>query len=533
MKERCIGNFYSKGMSPWSFGAICIWAIVIILTGIIAGNMPLFDDDIVFANAIGCPQHSICPDKDFSLAQYASEHRQFTNGRVGDMLIPLIMLLPSWIYGIVYGICYGIIIYLMASISGCGFKNNPVKTCWIVILSVLLFPWIDVLYTRAVFFNYFPAIIFALISLRYFISPNIVKGPSTIICFLVAFLTGCWHELIPVALFPSAVLYVLLTGKITRNQWIVTTGMVLGFLIVISAPSFFNRTDQLSALFITDNRISLAKLYSAALICIDILAIVLFYFSQGRKERRRQALIWALVLPSVPSILIMLSSLYETRICFIAMILAICALIFSWQREFKYKGIVIAVTALFALGVIAQLIVVARNTFKVKKASDSIIAQAVANPDGYIYYDLRDLLIPELPTLYKTQSRGYINKMHSWDDFAKYTGYRYTFNILPPALKDFDLSRAEKISDGQYYYDTYLIADAPCDSTAYAYGTMQIAFGKNDTRDYRFISTYFEDINGQPLIYLLPYQPIPPHEKPTEVKLTEVNLHPRIADSHK
>ena len=177
----------------------------------------------------------------------------------------------------------------------------------------------------------------------------------------------------------------------------------------------------------------------------------------------------------------------------------------------------------------AQLIFVACNAIKVRRASENIIRQAVNHPDDYIYYDLRELLTNETLTLYKSPSRGYINKVHSWNEFADYTGYKYTFNILPPALKDFDLNKAQNIADseGFYYYDTYLLADAPCDSTQYIYGTLFAVYEDGKTATSSFMGTYFEDINGKPLIYLFPYYPDIPRQKPTALEIVETNFQNR------
>lgn len=527
-------NLGIKFHTPVSRFALLFFLVVVILTGAIAANIPLYDDDMVFANVWGYGRLNLCSLENYDPLNGALVHREMTNGRFGDMWTPLIMLIPRWLYGILYGGGLGVILIEAIRIAQLSFSSTPNKCIWLCGLSIIFFPWIDVLYTRAVFWNYFPAIIFSLIALQFFISSRKVTGWRFVGCLIASLLSGCWHELMPVILLPSGILYCLLTRKITYNQWVVASGMTLGMLFVISAPSFFYRPDQLPFLFFSDNQILLSWLYVSLLVFLAIVSILSFYLlKKPQKQSMQSALLWALLLPIIPSSGIMVSSLYEPRMCLFALILVLIALFFSLpsgvRLSIKTKILIGIGTCSVIIFVLWQLIFVAYYNFQVRKASEAIIDQAVNHPTEHIYFDLRDILVNDKLYLFKTLSRSYINSIHTWDDFAKFTGYHYTFNILPPALKDFDLSKAEKISDGYYYYDSYLLADAPCDSTAYAFGTIMATFGNEGASDYRFIGTYFEEINGYPLLYLLPYQPIPPHEKPKEMKITELNLHPRIA----
>lgn len=521
-------------------GSLLLFAAVVVLTGMIAANTPLYEDDMVFANVWGCSKHLICPEENFNPIAYAWEHRVIVNGRVGDMFTPLMMMVPRWCYGVLYAFCFGVILLQMMRLAQLSFRRTPMKCAWIASLAILFFPWIDVLYTRAVFFNYFPAIIFTLIALKLFIRETPARGWKLAGYIVACVLSGCWHELMPVVLFPSAVLYCIITRKITPNQWIVAASMAAGMIIVVSAPSFFNRVDQLDSLFFSPYHILLCKLNVLLLILIAIVSITTLYFRKDLKDRKRSfALVSALLLPIIPSCAIMLASLYETRMILFAMVLALSALFYSLPRGIRLAKGFSATTAILSILLFAvvlfQLSFVVFNTIKVRKASEDILRQATANPDSNVYYDLRDILANDKIWLYKTQGRSYVNRLHTWDEFADYTGSRYTYNVLPPALKNFDLSKAESIasSKGYYYYDTYLLADAPCDSTDYAFGVLEIAFDKAPTRQCRFMGTYFTDVNGKPLVYLLPYQTLIKRKKPTKVKITECYLHPRMADKVK
>ncbi len=518
-----------------SIWTIIFFIVTVVMTGVIAGNVPLFDDDLVFANAWGCSRHLICPEEDFDPWGYAWEHRLLTNGRIGDMFTPLITMLPRWLYGVMYALCYGIVLLLMFRTSRCGLRSTPLKSVWIVAFTVIGFPWIDVFYTRAVFFNYYPAIIFALISMQFFISERKLTGWKLWICIIVSLLAGCWHELIPVCLFPAAMVYCIVTRKVTRNQVLVSIPMAVGVAFVVSAPSFFNRPDQLPILQFSVNRKLLAYLYTFMLAVIAAISIALIYLRKGvnKASRRERALVLSLLMPTIPCCIIMLSSLYETRICFPAIVFSTIALFYALP-DLRLKPILrrslTATSALLGLIVILHLTYVAQDTVKVRRASESIMEQATANSEAPIYYDLADIVANDTYNLYKTQGRSYINKLHSWEEFSDFTGYRYSFNVLPTALRNFDISQADTIDakNGVYLYQGHLLMDSPCDSTQYIYGVVAVEYPDNMEKAYRFMGPYFTDINGKPLIYILPYQPRMDRKRPTTAKIVELNLCRRI-----
>lgn len=511
--------------------ALIFFTAAVVMTGIIAANVPLYDDDLVFANAWGCSIHQICPEENFDPWGYALEHRMLTNGRVGDMFTPLFTMLPRWLYGTLYSLCYGITLLLVMSIARCGLRSTPLKSIWIVAFSVVLFPWIDVFYTRAVFFNYYPAIIFTLLSLRFFISKRRLTGWRLWACVLVGLLTGCWHELMPVVLFPAAVVYCIVTRKVTRNQWIVSIPIAVGVAFVVSAPSFFNRPDQLPILQFSEKRKLLAYLYTILLIALALISIAMIYLRKGSNKatRKDKALVLSLAMPTLPCCGIMLGSLYETRICFPAIVFSIIAFFYALP-QFRLKRLMTVATALVSVVIIVHLLCVAQDSIKVCRASEDIMAQATSDHNATIYYDLADIVANDTYHLYKTQGRSYINKLHSWDEFSDYTGYRYSFNVLPPALKSFDIAEADTIDSrsGVYYYKGCLITDSPCDSTNYIHGIVAAEYSDGNKGVYRFMGPYFKDINGKPLIYILPYHPRMPRKKPTAAKIVEYNLRRRI-----
>lgn len=510
-------------------------AAVAALSGMIAANLPLYDDDLVFANSWGCVHHLICPEEDFNPWQYAMEHRLFVNGRVGDMFTPLLMMLPRWLYGTLYAMGLMLIIMLMMRIARISFRSAPVKAIWLTGFIVVLFPWIDVLYTRAVFLNYFPAVIFTLCSLIFFVSDKEARGWRAAACIAAGFITGCWHELMPVALLPSAILYCTFTRKVTRNQLLVSLSIAAGLAIVISAPSFFHRVNQLDELYVSDRRVILAILYTTMLLAISAASLWLIYLRKGdgKATRQQKAFTWALVLPVVPCSAVMLSSLFETRICLLAVILTTASFFHSLPRRKPGKAVAVAtvaVTAVCSVVVLAHLAYVVHDTLKVRRAYESITAQAAANPQVTIYYDLESIVANDNLNLYKTIGRSYINKTHSWEDFSHYTGYRYSFNVLHPALKGVDLAAADTIDarEGVYYYKGRILIDAPCDSTLYIDGTIDVSFADGSRGAYQFIGPYLTDARGNPLIYILPYRPRMPKKKPAAVKVTSLKLHRRI-----
>lgn len=505
-----------------SIFSFLFFLFVVSVTGFTAANCPLTDDDVYFIDVWGCIRHTICPEEDFNPLADAIEHHTSVNGRLGDCFTPLFMLIPSWIYGMIYALCYAAVIQLSMRIARLSFSRTPVKTMWLIGAGVLFYPWQDVLFTRAVFINYFPAVIFTLFTLRLFLKEKNIKGLAVVGYILCAILCGSWHELMPVSLFPSALVYCIATKRVTRNQWLAVTGIGIGFLFILSSPSLFNRVDQLTALTFTRTRIIFAIGYVLLLSAISMAAVILSRKKDFTRHRSR-ILVVSLTLPLIACAAIMLSSLFEIRMCFLPSVLALTALFYALPQGQLNRIPAASVNILTCFGVVfisIHLIYLAHNSVKVKRASDSILQQLAQNVNEHQYYDLPAILGNNYLMLYKGMGRGYICRRHCWEWMAHYTGSKYSFNVLHPALKNFDLAAADTLNakEGVYRYGNCLLIDAPCDSTEYIIGSLTINYENAAARTYKFMGPYFEDIHGNKLIYIIPYNHAEPDSKPANLE---------------
>lgn len=520
-----------KAATPLS---LIFFILMVAATGFVAAHCPLTDDDVVFENVWGCVRHTICPEEHFDPIGYALEHWELVNGRFGDMFTPIFTFLPMWLFGIVYSLAYAAIILLSMKIARLSFRQTPVKAIWFVGATVLFYPWQDVLFTRAVFFNYFPAVIFTLVSMIFFLSPRRLRGWRLAACIVCGLFAGCWHELMPVVLFPSALVYCIATRSLSRNQIVVIASMSAGLIIVMSAPSFFNRVEQLDRLFISDNKRVMARMYCVLQVVMGVAALLMIYLRRG-VPRADKALVWALVLPVIPSCAIMLASLFELRMCFLSMIMVMSAFFLSLPAKRPGRIMRIAVGVLTAAGMLAvsfHMGYLCGNSVKVKRASDHILHQLAANPDAHPYYDLTPIIGDQHVMLYKGMGRIYINRIHSWDWLSDYTGSLFSFNVLHPALRDFDLAKADTLDarKGVYRYKGCILIDMPCDTTKYIKGNAIIGFENGDKKEYQYMSTFFTDVNGKELLYIIPYNPTLPDSEPVEFEITLRDICDRIAD---
>ena len=512
----------------WTVVSVLFFVVAAVLTGLIAGFYPLINDDVVFADVFGCPLHTVCPGTKIDLFSTIREHHMSVNGRFGDMFSTLFVLLPGWIYGTVYALLFSFLLWMMARIAGIGFRRNPLKMIWLVAFALLFFPWPDYLYIRALFLNYFPAAIFGLGAVRYFISEKKARGGELAGLLVVAFFAGCWHEEMPLILLPSAVVYCCITRSLTRNQMLVAAGIALGVAFLLTCPAFFNRTDQIPD--IGGQRKLMASAFAMGNLILSVTALGSYYFHYrgGKRTRKSVALVWALALPVVPSILLMLSSLMSLRMCFFSMVFSITALAYVFSDIScgrRIKGFIRVISVSVMILISGQLVLALAQTIRTSKSISEIIRLAAEDNSKPIYYDLDRFNTSPMPTFYKNYGRRYVTDSYTRSSIAHYSGRKFTYDIVSPSLRDFNLDKADTLDahKGYFFYDGCILKSFPSDSTKYLTGIMRVSFEDGAEGDYEYIGTYFEDMEGRALNYLYPNNPVLPKKRVVGIEiLTEV-----------
>lgn len=496
--------------------------VATILTGIIAGLYPLLNDDIVFADVFGCAKHTICPGTEIDVFGNIQSHHMLVNGRFGDMFSTFFSLIPSSLYALIYAIGYAGLILMMAKTAGISFRKNPWRFAWLNIFTLVCFPWIDFLYIRALFLNYYPAAILALAAICYFISEKKAPWLKSIAMIIVGLFAGCWHEEVPLILFPSAILYCCITRKITRNQVLIAIGMAVGVAFLMTCPEFFNRTKSIPV--ITDNRRLVAIAFGALNLTLSGAALLLYHL-RGDKSRQRAATVWALALPVIPSCLVMMNSTMSTRICFFSIVFSITALLYASRGAVLRRKMRILLKSLCVIAMIlltAQLALTILQTAKVRKSTDEIIRLAAENSEKPIYYDLDEINISPLPTFYKSFGKRFITDTYSRSNIARYTKRNYWNDILHPALADFDITRADTIdkTKGYYQYKGCIVITAQADADHYLAGSVKLTYADGSTSFHKFNGIYFEDSTGRKFNYLYCISP----RLPRETQITGLEL---------
>lgn len=494
------------------------FAAVVVLTGLTAGCNPLYNDDLFYSVKISCIDHRFCPDTNFNFMEYIGSHREITNGRLGDMFIPLFMTLPNWLYGILYGAFYGGIILMMKKLSGLTFTKSPIKTIWLVIFTVLLFPWFDQFYTRAVFLNYYPATLFALISFYFFISPNRLKGLPLISCVLITFCAGWWHEIAAYILFPAMMTYCFITKRITRNQIIISIALLLGFIMTISVPSLYERLFNFNP---NDTQYYLkrfCRLLTSALIVLSLSAII--FTIREKSATDTKALSWALVITILPAALLTLITINEARMLFMAETFVLATFFRALPSVRKATVLISTSTFICLTAILIHLVTVTANARVVYRVSENILAQASRNPDKPIYYDLTQLIEkPEYYYLFKSSGMGYVTQ-YTPRYFPMYTHGSLAYSIIPPELKDFDKSKATRLKApfGAYRQGDFIVIEPPVDSTEYTMGVTLIRYD-DGSEDYNYyIGNYFTGEDNRPYMYLFCYNQTKEDRKPVAIE---------------
>lgn len=510
-----------------SWFALLFFLVAVILTGFIASNVPLYSDDIYYANFVGCSEKAFCPERNYPLFDYIAHHRQISNGRFGDMFIPWFVLIPNWIYGILYALFYGGIILLMARLARLSFKDSPIALNWLVIFTVLFFPWFDLFFTRAVFLNYYPPALLLLVVVSVFISERRFNIAQEVLFFALGVLTGWWHEISSIILLPAALIYWCFTKRITRNQLLIGVGIAIGFFLNISAEGFAARMALHNKVIIADYKKYFCLILTAVFFLMAILAVIICY--KNKSDRKEKALIWALTFTLIPGAGLTLLTINEARMLFCSSLLVMVAFFRTIPIKFYSNLIIKILCYIGCLATLIHLSLFSYNTHKVYKAYESIIDQAQNHPEETIYYDLKTLITePEILYLYKSYALDFVNQ-YDVKDFPIFTHGEKVYSIVPPALKNFDSSKAELVDSPikTYKVDNYLIIDSPTDSANYLRGMIVVEYVNGKTVPTYYIGNYFEDIHNVPLMYLFCYFPTAQNEEPIRVKQISYDVLPR------
>lgn len=324
---------------------------------------------------------------------YAADHYDSMNGRSGDKLLSLCMLLPRWCAAIMMGAtAYGIFYY--SSAIALGRTDMNLAGCVSVSsLVVLAMPWGQWGLIMCGFINYVVATFFSLFWVHCFFF-GLKRSGALRLCamFLFSVILGSWHEMFSVSL----VIIALISGAADYRRSdafraILLAGLCAGLLLTLASPGFHGRAEgamsipHLSSML--QNSTFLYGLPCFAGIIVGSVAIVRGLIRrQTPSATEISVFVSFLVCVAFAVTLILTIDNSYVRVWWLADMFAIIIICYVWRRSCAY-GISGKIAAVLFILALSNLSAGLYSQVRIYIDHEKIMELYDSSDDGVVYFD--------------------------------------------------------------------------------------------------------------------------------------------------
>lgn len=382
-------------------------------------------------------------------------HAENINGRFGDKLLILYMLLPRWLMGICQALCfYGIVAFSMRIAVGDLWRKSY-RTIIFASILVLTFPWYDNGFLACMFINYQVGVLISVMWVYYFLHTPKKTWYTGIFIAILSFCAGSWHECFSFIIFPSVIIIQCLRKDRGIINYISVCCFFLGVLFILCCPGFWAR---MGYAFNVGNQVWLLSILKP-LYCIPFILYVIVLLWRKVVCKRTDYLSfndWMFVGMAVNLILgtTYLSEQVDSRMFRIWWYALTFGLIGSLivSRRWRMPR-VFRVISLIAISLITMvhLSISVYSQYQIKGEYDEVMYEFRNSPNGVVYFDNHAYEYSRLAALRKPQR----------DIFMHYTldctGLQHPqcqmLKLFPTELKKIDTLALKYIegSDSMYY----------------------------------------------------------------------------------
>lgn len=368
---------------------------------------------------------------------FFSQHYTTANGRFGDKLLPLILLLPKWVTSLLAAASIFIFLYYGNKIISGGKSHSPFSYLFILLMIVCP-PWYDNIFVISYNVNYLYSAALTLTAIYYILYPEEGGGYyKKGVILIIALLAGSFHEGFSITLLPGILLYLILMRKsISRFSIFVTVALSLGALFIITAPGLWYRLGRSPI-------IQLQPIHYIA-ICNAYLALIIFLPFILRKKvrnmfsRKDTATLFLFFIASTINIVIMYRAYMGPRTFWFGEIYSIIALclIFN-RRNFKTQKF-FSSTAFACIAMIAFIghgICCVQTQIKLFKQNRDICRLYKESDDGHIFYDVTTIEDVPLATLMHVSGKEFYLPENWWALYQYYNKSK-RLQIIPTTLQN-------------------------------------------------------------------------------------------------
>ena len=289
--------------------------------------------DVSVVGASDIVEVSLPPASQF--ADFFADHYLHNNGRIGDKLLTLALLLPKTIFVLLNALAVFVILNAGRFISPSLRGATQRVVC--ASLMILCLPWYDLMFTGAFAVNYLWGGALALICFGYMtgaLSAH-TKVAQCAVCLLMI-LAGGWHE--GYAMTVAAAIFVYLCCnrfKVSKVQILYWVMWIIGVGVVMFSPSSWDRMDASGSPFSWSRVFSIETVAYMNITLIYPLAVLLTLIVKRMRRRvdvPTRIILIAIAVMLLVNIYIVGRTYWVARIAMFSMIFTLPGLVLLCQK---------------------------------------------------------------------------------------------------------------------------------------------------------------------------------------------------------
>lgn len=373
------------------------------------------------------------PAKEFFI-----HHWKHVNGRLGDKLIALYLVLPVWTTAAFQFVCsYTMFVFACRLAYGLNWARR-LGSVVLTSLFMLVLPWYDSGFLVCMFLNYQVALMLALVWIWYFINPPRLTLGNVVAMMLLSFCAGSWHEQFSLIALPAVLGWQVLKKDRNLATWILTLSFVSGIAFILTCPGWWVRLEnEFSPLHINWMSILLKGCVSLPFVIV-FACVAILCKTKWKGFMRYSNADWFLMLFSIMQtsgtlyvashVNDVLFRLWWYASAFSLVAWAIVFKPYHFARSFRY-----VTTVIVTVCVVVNMSTSLYWQILIKRDFDAVMADFVCSPNGVVYKDVEASYMIPLCTLRKPQRNVFMHYLIPNTCYVRPDG-KY-LSILPTELR--------------------------------------------------------------------------------------------------
>lgn len=398
-----------------------------------------------------------------AIADTWEEHYLYDNIRMGDNILPFMLIMPKWISAAGLGLCAGAMLIFASRLAHAG-HGRPLRLATVTLLLTFFLPWHENMFCLAYGVNYVVSSALTLYVLYKFL---LEKDPHPARTITMSALLGLWHEGFAVPLIIALTAACLLCRMSSGRRWWTIAAMIPGALILWLSPGLTGNANHLFAYLNPYNILITVKSNIPFLIWAALCTIALW----KRPEARRAETPWIIIMLVVAAIICYINFhiIRGERVSWLLIMLSLIGIARSltilWPGNSHKRAQSVAAAGIYLLTAIHFGSAVYATALQ-RKAMDEAVESLRNHPGEPVFTDMR--LVYQMPLAAWRKPCSMLWERNKQEMRVRYFGLpedwhalRLPGAILPVALRDLTPGAGTAVpgsagireKDGYYYVE--------------------------------------------------------------------------------